>query len=1025
MRMKHGKTTILVLILLFFGSSTAVSQYYYYDTYFGKNKVQYSDFDWKIIETEHFHVYYYPGERQLALDAARMAERAYARLSRVLSYEIKFPIPLVVYASHSDFQETNISLGLIDEGVGGFTEAFKSRVVLPFLGSYGDFEHVLVHEVIHAFQYAIIYGGSVGGLVGNPFVFQPPLWFVEGMSEYLSVGMDNHTEMWLRDAALTGYLIPLDMLSYVGDIRVYRFGQSVLHFIGQRYGDEKIGEILQKAPLYKSIDRAIESSLGIDMEELSRLWLEDTRRRYLPQIAEYEKPSRYGKQLLNHREDRSNFNFVPSISPDGEKFTYVSDKSLYADMYVASTKDGRDIKKLVEGERSGDMESLRYFRSSSAWSSDGRFIAFVAKVGAEDALYIMDVEKGDITRKLTFGFDGVQSPTWSPDGDRIAFVGLDGGAADLFTVDLETENLRRLTDDRYYDGDPAWSPDGRHIAFTTDRGSVTTFTNLEFGSMNIALFDLLTEEIEILTSGGGKNINPVFSPEGRELAFISDRTGISNVYTIDLRTREVFRITNVLTGITGLLPESPAISWSSESNELIFSVFEGGGWNVYVMKQPQRFKTPVRPGTERETDGEILAKVGEKEDPEPKKERERPADRTKFVYLRDFYSDEVDTLTVLEKFETPRVELPSPLLPDTNDFTIRNYKLKFTPDYVSGGAAFASNIGFAGLTQVGFSDVLGNHNVQVAANFYRSIKDSDLFLLYWYLKHRVNIGVGVFQFQNNYILFQPTSSSSRDEFVRRTYRGFQVLASRPFSKFERVEFGVKGYFINDDIFQQDFFFPNQFNYAGKQDYFYMTPTMAYVHDNALWGSTGPIAGGRTKIEIEKTLDSVSDISYFTVFGDWRKYINIAQRYVFAVRVIGAMSGGGDPLYYSIGGPYTLRGYGFGALRGTRIALTNFEFRFPLIDQLSLGFPPITFRNIRGAFFFDMGGAWSRVDGREDFKPFASGGSIGRLEDLRAAYGFGMRINLGFFLLRYDIAQPTDLTKNLGGSRDYFSLGVDF
>lgn len=1021
--MKYNTTAILLLLLLLIGSSPAASQYYY-DTYFGKNKVQYSDFDWKIIETEHFHVYYYPGERQFALDAARMAERAYARLSRVLSYEIKFHIPLVVYASHSDFQETNISLGLIEEGVGGFTEAFKSRVVLPFLGSYGDFEHVLVHEIIHAFQYAIIYGAGVSGLVGNPFVFQPPLWFVEGMSEYLSVGMDNHTEMWLRDAALTGYLIPLDMLSYVGDIRVYRFGQSVLYFIGQRYGDEKIGEILQKAPLYKSLDRAIQSSLGISMEELSRLWLEDTRKRYLPQIAEYEKPSRYGKALLNHRKDRSNFNFVPSISPSGKMFTYVSDKSLYADMYLASTEDGKDIRKLVKGERSGDMESLRYFRSKSAWSSDERYIAFVAKVGSEDALYILDVEKGDITRKLTFGFDGIQSPAWSPEGDRIVFVGLDGGAADLFIVDLETENLRRLTDDRYYDSDPDWSPDGRHIAFTTDRGIVTNFNNLQFGSMNIALFDLLTEEIEILTAGEGKNINPVFSPEGRELAFISDRTGISNIYSIDLRTKEVFRLTNVLTGITGLLPESPAISWSTESNELIFSVFEEGGWNVYVMKQPQRFKTPVKPRTDKEEEVQILAqKAGPAEEkPEQKK---RPVDRAKFVYLRDFYSDQIDTLTVLEKYEITEVELPSPLLPDTNDFTIRNYKLRFTPDYVAGGAAFASNIGFAGLTQVGFSDILGNHNVQVAANFYRSIKDSDLYLMYWYLKHRINIGVGLFQFQNNYLLFQPSSRDSRDEFVRRTYRGFQILASRPFSKYNRIEFGTKGFFINDDIFQQDFFFPNQFNYAGKDDYFYMTPTVAYVHDNALWGSTGPIAGGRTKIEFEKTLDGVSDISYYMVFGDWRKYLNFAQRYVFAVRVIGAVSGGSDPLFFSIGGPYTLRGYDYGEIRGTRIALTNFEFRFPLIDQLSLGFPPITFRNIRGAFFFDMGGAWTRVDGREDFQPFESGGKIGRLNDLQAAYGFGIRINLGFFLLRYDIAQPTDLSRSLGSSKDYFSLGVDF
>ena len=150
--------------------------------------------------------------------------------------------------------------------------------------------------MVHAFQFDILYGSGVHSLVGNPFVFQPPLWFSEGMAEYLSTGMDNHTEMWLRDASLGGYLLPLEVLSYARDIRVYRFGQSVLHFIGQKYGDEKIGEIVQKAPLYRSIDKAFKSSLGIDQEELSKLWLEETRKRYLPQIAEYEKPSRYGKK---------------------------------------------------------------------------------------------------------------------------------------------------------------------------------------------------------------------------------------------------------------------------------------------------------------------------------------------------------------------------------------------------------------------------------------------------------------------------------------------------------------------------------------------------------------------------------------------------------------------------------------------------------------------------------------------------------------------------------------------------------
>ena len=537
--MNIPRTSFLIVFLLIFVAPRLSSQFYYYDTYFGKNKVQYDEFDWRIIETEHFQVYYYPGERQLAMDAAQMAERGYDYLSRVLAYKVKHPIPLVVYSSHSDFQQTNISLSFIDEGVGGFTEIFKSRVVIPFMGSYSQFEHVLVHEMVHAFQFDILYGGGVQSLVGNPFVFQPPLWFVEGMAEYLSAGMNNHTEMWLRDASLGGYLLPLAILNYTQDIRVYRFGQSVFNFIGQKYGDEKIGEIIQKAPLYKNLDKAIKSSLGIDLKQLSKMWLEDTRKQYLPQIAEYEKPSRYGKKYKEHAEDLSHYHLVPSISPSGEKFVYLSDKSLYTDIYLASTQDGKDITKLVEGERSSDLESLRFLRTSITWSPDERFIAFVAKVGKEDALYLMDVEKKKITRKLTFGFDGLMSPAWSPQGGKIAFVGLDGGASDIFVVDLETGDLRRLTDDRYADSDPSWSPDGQLIAFSTDRGKETNFSTLTFGTSNIAVFDMKTEEIEILTASEGKKQGPAFSPDGDESAFVSDRTGIANIFTIDIHTRDV------------------------------------------------------------------------------------------------------------------------------------------------------------------------------------------------------------------------------------------------------------------------------------------------------------------------------------------------------------------------------------------------------------------------------------------------------------------------------------------------------
>jgi len=153
--------------LALFGVAPLVAQY------FGQNKVQYSSFDFRIIQTEHFDVYYYPAERTGALDAARIAERWYARLSRILHHQFQGRKPIILYASQSDFQQTNI-IDATGEGLGGVTEFFKHRMVLPFTGSYAELEHVIGHEMVHQFQYDVYSRGRVGGGMQTLINVNPP-----------------------------------------------------------------------------------------------------------------------------------------------------------------------------------------------------------------------------------------------------------------------------------------------------------------------------------------------------------------------------------------------------------------------------------------------------------------------------------------------------------------------------------------------------------------------------------------------------------------------------------------------------------------------------------------------------------------------------------------------------------------------------------------------------------------------------------------------------------------------------------
>ncbi|HSE52275.1 MAG TPA: hypothetical protein VLB00_08795, partial [Gemmatimonadales bacterium] len=197
--------------------------------YFGRNKVQYGRFDFKIIQTEHFDVYYYEAERAAALDIARMAERSYAKLSRALNHQFDERKPIIPYASHSEFQQTNTSGGEIDESTGGFTDFLRHRNIFPLSGSYEENQHVLQHEMVHQFQFDIWSRGRAGGVQGI-IAANAPLWFGEGMAEYYSLGAeDPNTAMWLRDAALEGKLpTPEDFYR----VFPYRFGQALVAYIG-------------------------------------------------------------------------------------------------------------------------------------------------------------------------------------------------------------------------------------------------------------------------------------------------------------------------------------------------------------------------------------------------------------------------------------------------------------------------------------------------------------------------------------------------------------------------------------------------------------------------------------------------------------------------------------------------------------------------------------------------------------------------------------------------------------------------
>ncbi len=553
---------------------------------FGQNKVPRRQYQWRVLHSEHFDLHFYPEEREAAEAAVSLAERAYERLSRIYGHEFQLPIPIILYSSQTEFRETRAAPGLIGEGTGGLTELMKRRVILPFTGSYAELDYVITHELSHAFQLDILSHSRFGqGL--QPISWTPPLWVMEGLSEYVATpGTNAHTEMWMRDAVQEGAQLSVDMLSRMRDIRVYRYGQSLVSHIARSFGDEAVGQWFRRIARGRNLATGTQESIGLTLDRLSAEWADSLRRRYLPEVIEHDRAGEDARRLTDHTKARSSLYIAPAISPDGGEMVFITNSSFYTDIHIASALDGSHERRLLRGQRKESFETFRYIRTSLGWSPDGDRIALVTRNSGREVLVVYNVRKRKVEREMALGLDEMFSPTWSPDGEWIAFEGLREARSNLYKVAAKGDSLVQLTHDRWATFQPAWSPDGRRIAFVTDRG-YRSATGFEFFSpWRIAILNLESSDIALLPGQVGKTINPQWFPDNRHLLFISDRTRISNMFIRDLDTGLDYQITDVMTGISGITERGVAASLSARGNRVVFSVFEKMGWNLYAIRDP-------------------------------------------------------------------------------------------------------------------------------------------------------------------------------------------------------------------------------------------------------------------------------------------------------------------------------------------------------------------------------------------------------------------------------------------------------
>jgi Tol biopolymer transport system component len=1042
--------------------------------YFGQNKVQYRRYAWRWIESDHFQVYFHGGLDSLALRVLDLAEKTGEFLARRTGHRLGHRVPIILYGSHNDFSQTNVIPELIEQGTGGFTELFHNRVVLPFTGSYEELRHVVVHELSHAFMFDMLYGGSATQLISRRSFYSVPLWFAEGLAEYLSLGMEPNAEMFLRDGIVQGYLPPLAVSS---GYLVYKQGQSALSYLVGRYGEERLRELLRRVQRTRNFERAFQRVVGLPVEKFDEQWREWLRREYWPTIATKRDPGQFARQLTDHLHDGSALNTAPAISPQGDRIAYFSDRRQYTDVYVMSAYDGKVLRRVIRGERNVQFEAIPSFRSSITWSPDGRRLALTAKGGGHDLLYVVSVESGRVLRRFELPCDALAYPAWSPVSDTLVVVGVTGGRSDLWLVNAGTGEVRRLTDDAWDEKEPCWTPDGRLVTFSSDRLAPVVLeperTPDGFGRHGLFDLELETGAVTRRLSTAGDDRWPAWSPDGRKLAFITDRGGTPNIVLYDTGTRSFTQLTDVLGGVSSL-------SWSRQDDRLVFSAFRRGGYDVFAVREPVSVDA-VLARLRREMPQAVASETGVRSSPPdtvravplrgalavtwpesllagpasrawhdstaardtlgglagPRHPREGPGagegERLQPLTLESTEASRERSSFAVYGDTVPVLPTRAPLRERGGAFALsdsllaqhpRPYHVRFATDYVGAGILAATGLGFAGNAAFVFGDFLGDQQLHLAADLFGgSLDETNVLAVYSYLPRRWDFSVGLFHFKNYYSSRVTTTGEALTSprlFSEGSVGGL-VGVSRPFDRFRRLDLTYTQMFVQRTFYDSGDL--RDLPSTGRRYESVSSPAASLVGDHALWGPTGPVNGGRYNLTYSPSLAWFPNgLAYHTLTFDARRYWDLTRGYTFAGRLIAGRSDGPDAQTFFVGGFSTLRGFPAYDIAGTRVAIVNAELRFPFIERFGIVGPvPLGSLDLRGVLFGDMGLVWRRG---EVLRFTRVAGGVRRLASPLLGFGMGARTSIAFMVLKLDAAWRTDLA-GVGRPRWEFSIGPEF
>ncbi|MBN2369202.1 MAG: PD40 domain-containing protein [Vicinamibacteria bacterium] len=983
-------STARAITVAFMGSllccSSAQAQFI---PYYGKNKVKYDAFSWRIYRSPHFEIYYYPEFEQHLARIASYAESSYAKISRTLKHSLQSPIPLVLYKTHSEFEQTSIFPSFVPEGVQAFAEPTRARMVLPIDEAPDRLNGLIAHEMTHVFAFDLIPRGFMKAGV--------PLWVDEGLAEFIRGEWEPLDLMMIREAAVSDQVPRISRFEGYGNSGnarfVYNLGHAAFDFIEARFGKEGIRQFLyamRKGVIDGSINNNIyEQSFKMEAREFDVAFEKWLMERFKPH-RDKERPNDYGKDLSPDSEKTSFTQvFAFSPSPSGELIAALTGNRAdgEADLVLLSARDGRVVRNLTGGY-TDRYESITWSDGyvagrSISFDPNGDHVAFFARTGKGRSLLLAPVTSRRRPKRIKIPLDLPQSPALLPDGRGVVFAGLKDGVSDLYLMDLKTHALTNLTRDDFRDSDPQVSPDGRLVAYTRRIS----------GHDKIFAFPLADPSRKTqLTFGAHDDMAPSFSRDGKLIYFSSNEDDeILNIRSLDLTTGVIRQLTDALGGNC-----APAILAGAEGDRVGFIAYSKGEFRLHAI-DPDR--------TVREVDQSIDARQEESIDFEP--------DLVHHVITENKRGKRPFEKFVLES--RPPIDV----------------------GVTSGGDFF-------GGSQIALADVLSEKSLVLTAMSEREFRS--YFATFVDLSRRFYWGASVYDntvwgYADPYGYYSYDYSYSRSGAVAtRRVTGASLLGQYPLDKMRRLELSAgvereRDAYLNDEVKdflqqQADALGVGLFLNNGTS----LPLSLNFVSETTRFREFGPLEGSSIACGVLVAPGWGEMLSRVTLNVDLRRYLRLTPTTVFALRFHGFRSTGDNPDYFFYGGNMELRGYDYRIFSGNEGFFANAELRLPLIHVMAT--PIGLLGPVRGTVFAGVGGArWK--DQKYVFGSSRSGYSYindpvygepvsgFHLVNGRASYGLGFQVFMFGYPLHFDWSKLTDLKVVSNKSYFKFWIGYDF